>query len=166
MSKKKKAQEELMKTHVLNLKEIREAEANDKRERRKKIPTVFFIIGFILIISGVAISSFVAYKNAHKKEPIKVTKNKNKLTCISNLKDDYYLMDIHTETVYTFNNSKLYSSKSVSTSKPYSEVNYILVLQNDIHINSYEIDVYNDLNVNYNLNIVKPNELSINYVIK
>ena len=37
MSRKKKKQEEVIKTHVLNLKEIREAEKKDKKERRKKI---------------------------------------------------------------------------------------------------------------------------------
>ena len=45
MSRKKKKQEEIIKTHVLNLNEIREAEKNDKKERRKKIPGLFFGIG-------------------------------------------------------------------------------------------------------------------------
>ena len=37
MAKKKDVQEELMKTHVLNLNEIREAEKKDKIEKRKKL---------------------------------------------------------------------------------------------------------------------------------
>lgn len=36
MAKKKDVQEELMKTHVLNLNEIREAEKKDKIEKKKK----------------------------------------------------------------------------------------------------------------------------------
>ena len=41
MAKKKDVQEELMKTHVLNLNEIREAEKKDKIEKEKKHPSLY-----------------------------------------------------------------------------------------------------------------------------
>ena len=62
MAKKKDVQEELMKTHVLNLNEIREAEKKDKIEKRKKTPIALLILGIILIIIGISYSIFLTHK--------------------------------------------------------------------------------------------------------
>lgn len=165
MTKRKKAQEELMRTHVLNLNEIREAEINDKRERRKKIPATFLLIGIILIVLGICISTLLTIKEKTQIKKKPVVKTKEKLVCVSNLKDNYYFMDIYTKTEYIFKKDKLYSSKTTSTSTPFGETNNIPVLQNDIHINAYETDTYNDLYIKYKLNLISQTKLQLDYEI-
>ena len=75
MAKKKDVQEELMKTHVLNLNEIREAEKKDKIEKRKKTPIALLILGIILIIIGISYSIFLTHKKLTA--PQKTEKEKN-----------------------------------------------------------------------------------------
>lgn len=169
MSKKKKAQEELMKTHVLNLNEIRDAEKKDRRERRRKIPKVFVIIGLVLIIVGISISSLLAYFNAKKRNYVPYEKDKSKLTCISNLKSTYYKVDIHTETFYTFEDNKLKESISKVTSKPNGEVNYLETLKKDLNTNStYMTDTYeNPKNgISYRVKLLSKTELYLEFTIE
>jgi hypothetical protein len=168
MSRKKKAQEELMKTHVLNLNEIRDAEKKDIRERRRKIPKLFLIIGIVLIIVGVSISSLFAYLNTKKRNTVPYKKDKTKLTCISNLMSTYYKVDVHTETIYSFENDKLKESVSKVTSKPNGEVNYLEILKKDLNTNStYMTDVYEDPKngVSYKVNMVSKKELYLEFTI-
>ena len=77
MAKKKDVQEELMKTHVLNLNEIREAEKKDKIEKRKKTPIALLILGIILIIIGISYSIFLTHKKLNA--PQKTEKEKNEI---------------------------------------------------------------------------------------
>ena len=168
MSSKKKKQEEIIKTHVLNLKEIREAEKIDKKERRKKIPGLFFCIGIILIVLGLCISFLIAkvFNNNPDTKPIK--KDKNKLTCVSNLNDNNYLTKIHTETIYTFKSGKLYSSNINSSIVTNSEVNKINDLLNYFHTEAYPNDETNDQNNSIIVKTKLPNDnnkLIIDYSI-
>lgn len=165
MSRKKK-QEEIIKTHVLNLKEIREAEKKDKKERRKKIPGLFFGIGIILIVLGLCISFLIAkvFNNNPKTTPVK--KDKTKLNCISNLNENNFLTKIHTEVNYSFKSGKLYSSKTTSSIVPNGEVNKLNDLINNLHSTGFDIDGYNDQNngITYKLISVN-NKIDIEYNI-
>ena len=143
MSRKKKAQEELMKTHVLNLKEIREAEKEDKREQRRKIPKFFVIIGIILIVAGLSISSVLAFIKSNQRKEIPYEKDRTKLTCISNLDDKYYKVKLHTETEYTFNNNKLQKSVSKVTNTLYGTNENLELLKSDLN-GIYLTDTYID----------------------
>lgn len=166
MSHKKKKQEEIIKTHVLNIKEIREAEKLDKKERRKKMPGLFFGIGIILIVLGICISFLITkvFNNNPNTKPVK--KDKNKLTCVSNLKDNNYLTKIHTETVYSFKSGKLYSSDTNSSIVPNTEVNKLNDLVNNFHTNAYPMDTVNDQNNSIILKLKLENKkLTINYSI-
>jgi len=166
MSKKKKAEEELMKTHVLNLNEIRDAEKKDKKERIRKMPKIIVLIGIVLIISGFTISSVLAYINTKKRNQVTYKKDKSKLTCISNLSNNYYKTKIHTETTYRFKNNKLSKSISKVTNTPNGEVNYLQILKNDIIVNTtYMNDIYMDKKngVEYKQNLNNKNELYIEF---
>lgn len=168
MSRKKKAQEELMKTHVLNLNEIRDAEKKDKKEKIRKMPKRIVFIGIILIISGFSISSVLAYMNAQKRNHITYKKDKSKLTCISNLNNNYYKTKIHTETTYRFENGKLVESVSKVTNTPDGEINYLEILKNDIVINTaYMNDIYVDKKngVDYKQKMNNINELYIEFTL-
>lgn len=168
MSRKKKAQEELMKTHVLNLNEIRDAEKKDKKEKIRKMPKRIVLIGIILIISGFSISSVLAYMNAQKRNHITYKKDKSKLTCISNLNNNYYKTKIHTETTYRFENGKLVESVSKVTNTPDGEINYLEILKNDIVINTaYMNDIYVDKKngVDYKQKMNNINELYIEFTL-
>ena len=165
MSRKKK-QEEIIKTHVLNLKEIREAEKKDKKERRKKIPGVFFGAGIILIVLGLCISLLIAkvFNNNPKTTPVK--KDKTKLNCISNQKESIFLTKIHTEVNYSFKSGKLYSSKTSSSIVQNGEINKLNDLLNSFHSTGFNIDDYNDLNngITYKLRPIN-NKINIEYSI-
>ncbi len=167
MSRKKKKQEEVIKTHVLNLKEIREAEKKDKKERRKKIPGLFFGIGIILIVLGLCISFLIAkvFNNNPNTKPLK--KDKNKLTCVSNLKEAVFLTKIHTETTYYFSSGKITSSNTNSSIAPNSQVNRLNDLVNDFHAKAYQENEYNDQNngTTYKLNILN-NKVVLDYSIE
>lgn len=168
MSRKKKAQEELMKTHVLNLNEIRDAEKKDKKEKIRKMPKRIVFIGIILIISGFSISSVLAYMNAQKRNHITYKKDKSKLTCISNLNNNYYKTKIHTETTYRFENGKLVESVSKVTNTPDGEINYLEILKNDIVVNTaYMNDIYVDKKngVDYKQKMNNINELYIEFTL-
>ena len=168
MSRKKKAQEELMKTHVLNLNEIRDAEKKDKKERIRKIPKQIVFIGIILIISGFTISSVLAYINAKKRNHVTYKKDRSKLTCVSNLNNSYYKTNIHTETTYKFENNKLVESISKVTNTPESEINYLEILKNDINVNTtYMTDIYIDKKngVNSSMKMNNLNELYIEFTL-
>lgn len=166
MSKKKKKQEEMLKTHVLNIKEIREAEKQDKRERRKKIPGFFFGIGIILITLGISISVLLAHVFKNQKT-IKTKKDKSTLTCISNLKEDAFKTKIHAETIYKFNSKKLVSSNVTATVTPDTNINNISVLVDKFHEIGYREDNFNDVNngINYKLKLINASKLSIEYSI-
>lgn len=167
MSRKKKKQEEILKTHVLNIKEIREAEKEDKRERRKKIPGVFFGIGIILITLGVCISILLANVFRNEKPGKTAKKDKNTLKCVSNLKQDLYKIEIHTETVYKFNSGKLASSNLTSKIAPSTTENNLTNLINNLHSTGYLEDIINDANngINYKLVLANTNKLNIEYSI-
>lgn len=166
MSRKKKKQEEIIKTHVLNLKEIREAEKIDKKERRKKMPGLFFGIGIILIVLGLCISFLIAKVFSNKPNTKPVKKDKTKLTCVSNLKDNNYLTKIHTETIYTFKSGKLYYSNTNSSIVPNGDVNKLNDLVNNFHTNGYQVDEVNDQNNSIVLkNKLINNKLTIYYSI-
>lgn len=168
MSRKKKAQEELMKTHVLNLNEIRDAEKKDKKERIRKMPKIIVLIGIVLIISGFAISSVLAYINTKKRNQVTYKKDKSKLTCISNLNNNYYKTKIHTETIYRFENNKLAKSISKVTNTPNGEINYLEILKNDISTNTtYMNDIYIDKKngVEYKQNLNSKNELYLEFTL-
>lgn len=166
MSRKKKKQEEIIKTHVLNLKEIREAEKQDKRERRKKIPGFFFGIGIILITLGVCISILLAKVFKENKKTTS-EKDKSTLKCVANLKDDVYKNKIHTETTYKFNSGKLVSSSVVSNITPNTDINNLNVLVNNFHTTGYLEDSINDINngINYKIVFNNTNKLNIEYSI-
>ena len=166
MSRKKKKQEEIIKTHVLNLKEIREAEKKDKKERRKKIPGLFFGIGIILIVLGLCISFLIAkvFNNSPKTTPVK--KDKTKLTCISNLKENIFLTKIHTETKYSFKNGKISYSKTTSSITQNGNINKLTDLINNFHLTGFDVDGYNDPNngITYKL-IPSNNKINVEYAI-
>ena len=166
MSRKKKKQEEMLKTHVLNIKEIREAEKEDKRERRRKIPGVFFGMGIILITLGISISILLAHVFRSEKTT-KTKKDKSTLKCVSNLKQDFYKTDIHTETVYKFNSGKLVSSSVTSRITPSADINNLTLLVNNFHASGYLEDTVNDINngINYKLVLANANKLNIEYSI-
>ena len=166
MSRKKKAQEELMKTHVLNLKEIREAEKEDKREQRRKIPKFFVIIGIILIVAGISISSVLAYIKSNQRKDIPYEKDRTKLTCISNLDDKYYKVKLHTETEYTFNNNKLQKSVSKVTNTLYGTNENLELLKRDLN-GIYPADTYVDSKngVSYKLKTLTAKEVYFEFSI-
>lgn len=166
MSRKKKKQEEIIKTHVLNLKEIREAEKQDKKERRRKIPGLFFGIGIILITLGVCISILLAKVFKENKKTTS-EKDKSTLKCVANLKDDIYKNNIHTETTYKFNSGKLLSSSVISNITPNTDINNLNVLVNNFHTTGYLEDSINDINngINYKIVFVNANRLNIEYSI-
>lgn len=167
VSRKKKAQEALMKTHVLNLNEIRDAEKKDKYIRRKKLPKWFFILGIVLIVAGLGVSSLLAYKareNAKKKNNNHV-KSRDKLVCVSNLINDKYKSSIHTETVYSFDDGYL-DNMSVTSESKFTDNTFLQNFQNDIHTNSYESNSVNDSSsgISYSITFSKL-KVSIDYDI-
>ncbi len=158
MAKKKDVQEELMKTHVLNLNEIREAEKKDKIEKRKKTPIALLILGIILIIIGISYSIFLTHKKLNA--PQKTEKEKNEITCISNLVDN-----IFTKTTYKFSNQKLISGSTTSTIVPIDNANItsLPTIQTNLVNASFGVPTYSDLNGGISLAmLIKNNTLNIN----
>ena len=132
------------------------------------MPKRIVFIGIILIISGFSISSVLAYMNAQKRNHITYKKDKSKLTCISNLNNNYYKTKIHTETTYRFENGKLVESVSKVTNTPDGEINYLEILKNDIVINTaYMNDIYVDKKngVDYKQKMNNINELYIEFTL-
>lgn len=167
MSRKKQKQEELMKTHVLNLNEIRETEEKEHKERKRKLPIIFCVMGAVLIVSGIACSIYFKY---NEKKQIKSTKNninqKNQLTCIANLKDDVYKTSIYTKTLYTFKNNKLLNSSIESTVKTESinDNTTLLTIQTNLMTNIDPIYISSQQNINGPIAIAASNNiLYINY---
>ena len=165
MSRKKKKQEEIIKTHVLNLNEIREAEKNDKKERRKKIPGLFFGIGIILIVLGLCISFLIA-KVFNNNPKSKTNKNKDELSCISNLQENNFFTKTKTKTTYIFKSNMLYSSSTISSIEQNTEINKLNDLINYFHLNGYNVNEYNDSNngINYKL-LIANNKINMEYSI-
>ena len=168
MSKKKAKQEELMRTHVLNLTEIREAERTDTTKRRKKLPIIFSIIGILCIMTGIGTS--IAFKNISNERVTNKLANetKNILTCISNSKDQTYNVLIHTETVYNFENNKLTSSQTTSTTKTvnYNDSVALATVQNNLvaYTSQAEIASGQKNNISFSTDI-NNNHLDITYNI-
>ena len=163
MAKKKDVQEELMKTHVLNLNEIREAEKKDKIEKRKKTPIVLLILGIILIIIGISYSIFLTHKKLNA--PQKTEKEKNEITCISNLVDNIFNVNINTKTTYKFSNQKLISGSTTSTIVPIDNVNItsLPTIQTNLVNASFGVPTYSDLNGGISLAmLITNNTLNIN----
>lgn len=176
MSKKKQAQEELIKTHVLNLNEIREVEKQDQKARKQKVPIVFFIIGIILVIIGIIYSIILTNNNKQETKKNNESSIKDKLTCIANLKDDVFNVNIHTETIYTFKNNQLLLSQTTSTTDTINtnDNNTLMVIQMNIINGTYGINPYTDpsngvsvsmsilnntLNINSNIDYTKFTQL-------
>lgn len=146
MSKKKIAQEELIKTHVLNLEEIREAERKERYSKHKKIPIVLTIMGLFLIIFGSFYTKFTSYFVKKDKVVVASKVEKNILTCISNIEDKNNNLKIYTKTVYTFNNNLLKASDSSMSISLLQGVDYTV-------LNNLK-DKYNSIYVNTNNGIV------------
>lgn len=102
-------EEELIKTHVINLNEIREAEKEENHFKLKCLPKKFVFVGLFLIAVGIFFPSFKSLANAEDKVVAYTKSDKNKLTCISNI--DNSGLKIYTKTVYNFENQYLKSSK-------------------------------------------------------
>lgn len=109
---KKQSQEELIKTHVLNLAEIREAEQKEIHLKVKKMPILFSLIGIFLLILGFSYSRFIQYFVKNDKLAVASTLKKSNLTCVANFKDKTNNLKIQTKTIYSFNNRKLISANN------------------------------------------------------
>ncbi len=115
MSKKNK-EEELIKTHVINLNEIREAEKDEKHFKTKCLPKKFVIAGLFLIAVGIIFPSFQSLASAETKVSAIKKVNKNRLTCISNIQNEPNYK-IYSKITYVFENDRLKSSsKNVNIS--------------------------------------------------
>lgn len=112
---KKQKKEELFKTHVININEIREAEKNEKNIKSKKMAVILIVIGLMFIGTGFAINKLVRTNNVEEKVVINTRKSDNSMSCISNIEDSENNLKIYTKTVYSFdNNDVVVSSNSLS----------------------------------------------------
>ena len=146
MSKKKQTQEELIKTHVLNLNEIREAEQKENNLKFKKMPIFFALSGVLLLMMGILYPNLTEYFVKKDKIVMATKVEKNTLTCISENKSIENNLKISNKTIYTFNNYKLASSDS-STS-------FSILSGNDFSLLYSLRDRYNSLYNNKDNNIV------------
>ena len=102
----RKKTDEKIKTQVLNLDEVREAEANDKKIKHRKLPKKFLIIALILIVMGVL---YLPVKDLIKKfedEKRNVNNDKKSITCTINdkTKDDHI---IEKTSIFNFKGNEL-----------------------------------------------------------
>ena len=112
---KKQKKEELLKTHVININEIREAERYEKNIKSKKIAVIFIVIGLMFIGTGSAINRFVNESDDNKKVVVNTRKSSNGMSCISNVLDNENNLKVYTKTVYNFdNNNVVVNSNSLS----------------------------------------------------
>lgn len=159
MSRKKQAEEKLINTHVININEIREAEREEKHLRIKKKPILFSILGVLLITLGFAYPEIYKYlPKAENNEVVVAAKDKDILTCISNVDDKNTNLKVYTKTTYKFSNGKLL--KSTGSTK------MSLLAGTDISIINALKDRYSSIytsnaSVKYNLQS-QGNELYIN----
>ena len=145
---KKQKKEELLKTHVININEIREAERNEKNIKSKKMVIIFIVIGLMFIGTGSAINRFVKNSDDDKKIVVNTNKRSNSISCISNVLDNDNNLKVYTKTVYNFDdNDMVVSSNSLSE---------ITLLNNQTDLinelkNRYS-EIYKSTNgVNYNI---------------
>lgn len=105
----KKRQEEIIKTHVLNLDEIREAETKDKKQTAKKRIIITSTIGVILILSGI-LYPIITKNLITKEEPKKKVKQKNTLVCTANFENKDLNIKISVKKRYNFKDERLSNS--------------------------------------------------------
>lgn len=113
----RKKKDEILKTHVLNLKEIRESEKNDKKKINKRRLIITTVIGCLLIITGVIYPKIAKNLKETEKNPEK-KEDKNHLSCTANFENKVYNIKISVERTYNFQNEKLISSKTITTFTP------------------------------------------------
>ena len=103
-----KKTDEKIKTQVLNLDEVREAEANEKKIKHRKLPKKFLVIALILIVIGLL---YLPAKDLIKKfedEKRKINNDKNSITCTINDKSkDNHL--IERTSIFNFKGDELKS---------------------------------------------------------
>lgn len=157
----KKYQEDIIKTHVLNLDEIREAEKKDKRNKNKKIIAITSIVGIFLIVLGI-LYPFITDKILKKEEPKKKQKSKEILTCTSNFENKVLNINISVQKTYNFKKNKLFSStnKTIFRSKNNDQlsINKLYQRYNQLYLENKTLGVI--YNINY-----KETELTIIEVI-
>ena len=116
---KKIRDEELIKTHVININEIREAEKEENQFKVKCLPRKFVIVGAFLIATGLALPGFKNLASAETNASSVAMKNvnKNRLTCISNINLNESNVKVYSKITYVFKNNKLLrTSKNVRLS--------------------------------------------------
>ncbi len=160
MAKKKKIEEELLQTHVLNLSEIRQAEACENVIKNKKMPVIMSFLGIILIMFGFLYPKLTDYL-VNSNEISYVSKlEKNKLTCLSEFYEPTNTYKISSRVVYNFKDNRLTSSNMETI---ISMVNYdSMVLTN---LNNYYNSLYQNVtSVQYNITLFN-NSLIFNRTI-
>lgn len=113
----KKKQEEIIKTHVLNLNEIREAEKSDNQRINKRRAIIAMILGLFFITAGFLYPTLVnKFKKTEQQTPKK--KIKDVLSCTSNFENKLYNVKVLVNQTYNFKSNKLVSSTVKTTFSP------------------------------------------------
>lgn len=141
MSKKKIREEELIKTHVININEIREAESREENDTHKKISKKCFFFGFLLIILGICFPFANKYFVSNDTVVAYTSKVKNTLSCVSNIDNNQLNVKVYTVSNYTFDsNNKLSKSNTkirvTSPSNDINTINYIIDYYKTIYVDS------------------------------
>lgn len=113
----KKKQEEIIKTHVLNLNEIRESERNDNKKINKRRIIIASILGIILITTGLLYPTIIN-KLKTTKQTTEKKKIKDVLSCTANFENKTYNINVLVKQTYNFNSNKLTSSTITTTFSP------------------------------------------------
>lgn len=113
----KKESEDLLQTHVLNLKEIRQAAEKMARIQYKRTSIYICLLGIFLIVFGVSFPKLKSlFKTETKKDAIEyATKiEKNTIICLSEYIEATNTYKIVTKSTYTFDSLGLSSKESIT----------------------------------------------------
>ena len=102
----RKKTDEKIKTQVLNLDEVREAEANDRKIKHRKLPKKFLIVALILIVIGLLYLPAKSLKKKFEDEKRNINNDKRSITCtISDKNKDNHI--IEKTSIFNFKGNEL-----------------------------------------------------------
>lgn len=114
----KKEAEDLLQTHVLNLKEIRQATEKMAKIKYKRTSVYISLLGIFLIVFGLIFPQFKSlFIKETKKDAIEyATKiEKNTIICLSEYIEESNTYKIATKSTYTFDSLGLSNKESITT---------------------------------------------------